>query len=284
MERTLDLDALRGLYAGVTLGSFAKAAERLGRSTSALSAQMQKLEHQAGVPLLRRAGRNLVPTPSGEILLSYARRLLDLNDEALSAVRSGDADGEVSLGVQEDFDILLTPLLASFSRSHPKVRLNVRVARNRDLLERVDAGVLDLALTWSGDPSSAGETLMLLPMCWILPRSPQPLRPECINLVAFEPPCLFRDAAVSALETAGLGWRSSFVSASLGGLLAAVAAGLGASVRTRLALPPSLIAVAGGSENWPPLPPVALKLHRTSKSNAAGHLEFALRETIADQL
>ena len=68
-----DLDVLRSFVTGIELGSFAQAADRLGRSTSAISAQLKKLEEQAGAPVLRKSGRGLVLTPAGEALLAYAR-------------------------------------------------------------------------------------------------------------------------------------------------------------------------------------------------------------------
>jgi DNA-binding transcriptional LysR family regulator len=87
----LDMDVLRTFVAGVDLGSFAKAAERVGRSPSAISMQLRKLEEQVGQPLVRKDGRSLALTEAGESLLSYARRLLDLNDEALMAARTSSA-------------------------------------------------------------------------------------------------------------------------------------------------------------------------------------------------
>src|ERR1700754_4567690 len=90
-----DLDVLRSFVTGMDLGSFAKAADRLGRSTSAISAQMKKLEEQAGTPIFRKAGRGLALTEAGETMLAYARRLLDLNDEAAAAVRGVDLAGWV---------------------------------------------------------------------------------------------------------------------------------------------------------------------------------------------
>lgn len=84
---TFDLEDLRSFVTGVELGSFAKAAERLGRSTSAVSAHLKKLEQQVGAPILRKAGRGMVMTETGETLLGYARRLLELNDEAAAAAR-----------------------------------------------------------------------------------------------------------------------------------------------------------------------------------------------------
>ncbi|MCE3519272.1 LysR family transcriptional regulator, partial [Escherichia coli] len=83
MRRTIfDLDVLRTFPTGVDLGSFAKAADRLGRSTSAVSAQLKKLEQQAGTPymIFQKSGRGLALTDAGETMLAYARRLLDLND------------------------------------------------------------------------------------------------------------------------------------------------------------------------------------------------------------
>lgn len=100
---TFDLEDLRSYVTGIELGSFAKAAERLGRSTSAVSAHLKKLEQQVGTPILRKAGRNMVMTEAGETLLGYARRLLELNDEAAAAVRGLDLHGRVRLGLQEDF-------------------------------------------------------------------------------------------------------------------------------------------------------------------------------------
>src|SRR5690348_11196492 len=83
MQRIVfDLDVLRSFVTGIELGSFAKAADRLGRSTSAISAQLKKLEEQVGVPILHKVGRGMAPTTVGELLLGYARRLLELNDEA----------------------------------------------------------------------------------------------------------------------------------------------------------------------------------------------------------
>src|SRR5574337_1807790 len=80
-----DVDTLRSFATCIELGSFAQAAGRLNRSTSAVSAQLKKLERQAGTPLLRKAGRGMILTEAGETMLGYARRLLELNDEAVAA-------------------------------------------------------------------------------------------------------------------------------------------------------------------------------------------------------
>src|SRR5579863_9447689 len=133
-----DLDVLRTFAAGMELSSFAKAADRLGRSTSAVSAQLKKLEGQAGATLLRKEGRGLALTAAGETMLAYARRLLELNDEAVAAVHEVEIEGWVRLGLQEDFaETLLPTVLARFGRAHPKVRIEAQVARNFELMERI---------------------------------------------------------------------------------------------------------------------------------------------------
>ncbi len=113
----LDLDALRSFVIGIETGSFAQAADRLGRSTSAVSAQLKKLEDQAETALVRKSGRGLALTESGEVLLSYARRLLSLNDEAISAVRGPELAGWIRLGIQEDFGETVLPQVLAGSHA-----------------------------------------------------------------------------------------------------------------------------------------------------------------------
>ncbi len=110
-------------------------------------------------------------------MLRFARRLVDLNDEAAVAVRGPDLEGWIRLGLQEDFgEAMLPDVLGRFSRAHPKVRIEARVARNTELLERIDSNELDLALVW-GDAVVAGsgaalggglhEMIAEPAMCWI---------------------------------------------------------------------------------------------------------------------
>lgn len=263
-----DLDVLRSFVSGIELGSFAKAAERLGRSTSAVSAQLKKLEEQAGKPLLRKAGRGMALTDAGEVMLAYARRLLELNDEAATAVRGGELEGSVRLGLQEDFgETLLPEVLGRFARAHPKVRIEVHIARNVELLSRIEAGRLDLALAWeAGERTAHAEHLLTLPMRWI-GAAHERLRgfvPEVepLPLVMLESPCLLRTAAIDALDRAGIAWRIAFTSASLAGVWAAVAAGLGLTLRTPLGLPASVHPLDAASGKLPKPGTLGLALYR----------------------
>src|SRR5215468_8536636 len=99
----LDMDVLRTLATAMELGSFARAAERLGRTQSAVSLQMRRLEAQLGETLLRKQGRGLALTDAGDVVLGYARRILELNDEAVAAARGISVEGSVRFGVPQDF-------------------------------------------------------------------------------------------------------------------------------------------------------------------------------------
>lgn len=260
-QLTFDLDVLRSFVLGIELGSFARAADRLGRSTSAVSAQLKKLEEQIDQPIVRKSGRGIVLTPRGELLMSYAKRMLELNDEAATAVRDMDLRGSVRVGLQEDFgEGLLTAALGSFARAHPNVRIEARIARNAELLDLIGSGELDLALAWdSGNGTPYSRLVAELPMCWIGRREDsEDVRAGILPLVTFDAPCVMRSAATDALNRAGVPWRIAFTSASLSGIWAAVGAGLGITIRTPIGLPKSLCTLS----SMPALPSIRLVVYR----------------------
>jgi DNA-binding transcriptional LysR family regulator len=272
---TFDLDVLRSFVTGVELGSFAKAADRLGRSTSAVSAQLKKLEDQAGTPVLRKSGRGMALTEAGETMLAYARRLLELNDEAAAALHGAELEGWVRLGLQEDFgESLLTDVLGRFARAHPRVKVEVRIARNTELLERISSGRLDLALAWeAGTSTPHAEHVGTVPLRWIAGADGAHVWPrddgEPLPLVMLEAPCIMRTAATTALDRANIPWRIAFTSASLAGIWAAVAAGLGVSLRTPYGLPASVRALLPHENVLPAMGELGLCLHRAEAEPSA---------------
>ena len=254
----LDMDVLRTFCLGIALGGFGKAAERVGRSPSAVSLQIRKLEEQVGQKLLRKDGRRVVPTEAGEALLGYARRILELNDEAVSALRTHGVEGWVRVGVPQDFsEDRLPVLLGRFTRAHPNVRVEVRVDRAGALIEAVEQARVDLALAWGDRRSAWCEDVLEQPMAWIAAPEFRRDPAEPLPLVLFDPPCTFRQAGTAALDRAGIPWRHVFASPSLSGLWAAVRAGLGVTVRTAAGVPPDLRAISG----LPELPAARLALH-----------------------
>ncbi len=148
----LESDVLRTFVAIAESGSFTRAAGQIYRSTSAVSMQIKRLEDTLGRPLFVREARQVRLTPAGETLLGYARRLLKLNEEAIAHFLQPALQGRVRFGTPADVGTRILPgLLALFARSHPGVEVDVSVARSIDMIERIDAGELDLALITTGN-------------------------------------------------------------------------------------------------------------------------------------
>lgn len=269
---TFDLEALRSFVWGMELGSFALAADRLSRSTSAVSAHLKKLEQQCGTPLTRKAGRQLVATGAGERLLGYARRLLALNDEAFEAVLQMPLEGQIRFGMQEDFsESVLPAVLGQFSRAHPNVRMFATVNRNAELLKGIRQRELDLALSWQDDAGTPhSRELGRLPLRWIA--SPEfngvaaLSEGEPLPLVMLDAPCLLRSRAIAALDRSGIPWRVAFVSRSLSGIWAAVSEGLGITVRTEAGMPSHLVRL--GCDELPALGDVGIQLHQAQPQSS----------------
>lgn len=302
-----DVDVLRSFSTGVALGSFARAADKLGRSPSAISAQLKKLEGQAGTPLFRKAGRGLELTDAGETMLAYAHRLLEINDEAAAAMRGVDLAGWVRLGLQEDLgENVLPGVLGRFARAHPRVRVEACVARSAELQERLELGALDLALMWEADGNVSrahGERLARLPLQWIGPAAVESLDApwwmdqqrggsarkatrEALPLILLDAPCPLRDIVTTALDRAGIAWRHAFTSASLAALWAATSAGLGLSVRTPVGLPAHVRALDRTGTRLPALPPLALAMYRlqAEPEPPVARLAELLRDGVATSL
>lgn len=255
------MDVLRTLITAYRLGSFSRAAAQIGRSQSAVSQQIDKLEEQVGEPLFVKQGRGLALTDAGELVLSYAQRILDLNDEAVEALRGRAVEGVVRFGLPADFaEVWLPAALAYFKQAYPAVRIEAVVDRNRRLLQQLDGGDLDLVLALNNDSRADAQPVATLPLVWIGSASAGPIwgQGEPVPLAVYEAPCFFRQRAIAALDQAGIAWRIAFTSPSLRGLWAAVEAGLGVTLRTAIALPDQLCALPG-TAGLPPLPAPSLK-------------------------
>ncbi len=228
----LDLELLKTLVCVVDEGSFTRAANRVHRTQSTVSQQVRKLEQSVGKTLLLRdrAGGNVSATEDGELMLAYARRLLAIAGEAehvLSAPRAGRV---IRLGVPEDFDVSrLTVLLAEFAARHAEVRLETVSGMSTDLRAGLASGELDLALI-KREPGD-GPCLAAWPerLVWV-GGHPREARAGVVPLVLFPQGCVYRKRMIYALESAGRPWHIAYLSHSLAGVQAAVAAGLGVSL------------------------------------------------------
>lgn len=229
----LDPDLLRTFLAFVDSGTLARAATAVGRSASAVTAQMQRLEEIVGEPLFLPAGRGRALTATGQELAGHARRILEAHRAALLSLKGSRAEGRLTVATTQDFaEHGLAPLLRLFAGTHARVRLNLRVGRSAELTQAFEAGDVDLLIAMRLKPSPDEVAVLREPMVW-LAGEPGLLRPEEeLPLALLDPPCGFRDAALSALDRAGRGYRIAATSQSLSGLRAAVGAGIAVTLRT----------------------------------------------------
>jgi DNA-binding transcriptional LysR family regulator len=234
----LDLELLRSFVSVVDAGGFTRAGERVHRTQSTVSQQIKRLEDDIGRPLLNRSGRQVVPTEDGERLLSYARRLLSLAEEARDVLARPTNEGAVRLGIPEDFAAYrLTKLLASCSRSRPGLRLDVRADQSVYLRRDLERGELDLALLKRNAGEKGGIGVWPERVHWVTSSAhPAHQESECVPLIFFPAGCLYRTRAIHAIESAGRSWHMAYTSSSLSGIQAAVAAGLGLSILPEMAI------------------------------------------------
>jgi DNA-binding transcriptional LysR family regulator len=259
----LDLDLLRAFTAVAETGSFTRAGARLGRTQSAVSLQIQRLETQLGVPLLTRDPRRSAPTPTGEALLTQARRLLRLNDEIVAGVTEHALEGEVRLGAPEDFATAHLPdVLGEFARSYPHVNLSVTCDLTLNIIEKMSKGELDLALI-KREPMGPemGAPVWREPLVWVAADASVLTAHEKIPLVAAPSPCVYRKRAIVALEALGRPWRVAYTSPSLAGQHAALRAGLGVTVLPSEMAPEDLT-VLGDADGLPKLADTEITLMR----------------------
>ncbi|RUR34313.1 LysR substrate-binding domain-containing protein [Vreelandella nanhaiensis] len=280
---TLDLTLLRTLVAIADTGSVTAAAKRLAYTQSTVSMQLQRLETHLALSLHERDGRRLRFTPDGERLITHARRLLALNDEAWGDMQAQQVTGDLTLGIPEDYASLLPSVFAYFHQLYPAVGLKVICGTSAHLVEQVKAAELDLALVTRQRNSPGGDVIRREPLVWAVGVNQQPLLSDPIPLALYSPGAdVFREVAEQALQGAGRNWRVAYTSQSMAGLAPIVIAGLAVVVVTRSMLTPSLRPL-DESSGLPALPMIELALHRAPHrpSEPARRLGELIREQLA---
>lgn len=237
----IDTVALQCFIACAETKSFTKAAERVSRTQSAVSQQVAKLENRLNKPLLIR-GKVFSLTSDGEVFLSYARQIFALHREVVERFREPELEGEVRFGLPENFaSIYLSEILADFSRIHPRILLNIECDLTLNLFQKFKKKKFDIVLVKMNRPEDFpnGVDVWSDPLKWVGDESLLcPKKP--IPLILSPQPCVYRNAAINALETAGRSWRLVFSSTSYTSTLAAVKASMGITVMPRAMIPDHL--------------------------------------------
>jgi DNA-binding transcriptional LysR family regulator len=251
---TLDLELLRTLVAIEERNSFAGAAIQLGKTQSAVTQQMQRLEDQIGHPLFEKQGRHKRLTPHGQKLLDYARHLLAINDDALRSLQQGNLEGVLRIGAPHDVaDTMLPTLLAQVARASPLLQLDIHVGRSPFLMESLKRGELDMTISNRNDPALDGVVLRTSPTVWLCSASYVHDRAKPVPLILVEGPSVFYRLAREALDAAGIPWSPNYTASSLIGIKAALRAGLGVTARG-IEMAGADLRVLGENDGLPRLP------------------------------
>lgn len=238
---SLDTVTLQCFLAVADTGSFTKAADRVGRTQSAISQQIAKLELITEKSLINR-GKTFSLTSDGELFLGYARRIFELHREALDRFKEPELEGEIRFGLPEDFaTMVLSDVLVEFSRLHPRVTLNVECDLTLTIFNRFSQGKSDLVLLKTHQPETLPKAVNIWSEAveWIgKPDFFSSMdRNTIIPLVLSPQPCVYRENVIQALEKAGIRWRLVYSSPSYAGRMAAVKAGLGISAIQKTMIP-----------------------------------------------
>lgn len=260
----VDTAVLRTFLALAESGSFSRAGALVGRSQSAVSEQIRKLEDMLGRTLLERTTRSVRLTVDGEHFLQHARAMVAQADAMLARFRAPDIAGEVRFGSPEDFASAYLPeILGVFAAAHPAVELHVTCQLTLPLVEDFEAGNLDLIIV-KQDPEHrypGARPLWRERLVWVAAASlshdiAEATRGRALPLVLSPAPCVYRSRATHTLGGAGVKWTSVFTSPSFAGQAAAVRAGLGYAVMPQTMVPSELAILS----DWPELAEVEIAI------------------------
>lgn len=223
----LDSDLLRTFLAVLDAGSISAGAERIGRSQSAASLQIKRLEEIIGHTLFDRHGRGIALTPLGEELRDIAQHVVDLLDASLGHLRSEEIAGSLRVGIPDEYGPDVLPaVLASYARHHPNVEVSVRCASSAEFPVLIDRSELDMAVHDVAMAKKRQKILRRQPTVWATSSRHRPDKKSPLPIAVFDRECWWREAAIGALKRQKMEFRIVYESESVAGITAAIESGM----------------------------------------------------------
>ncbi len=268
MTERLDIEGLRALVAISAHGGVTRAAEHMALSQPAVSHKIKRLETVLDFELLaRRAGGPLF-TEAGTHLLEYARRMMDLHDEALAALGKKSLAGTIRLGMTEDTtggDV--ARILGRFTRLHPETKVSTRVGQSLTLSEWLSSGEIDIAVIQVLRHEVRDDDLVLYEdrLHWIKSYDLSLNASAAVPFLSFDQKCFYKHWA----QSHGPGKEHQFETVlecpSVSGIISASRAGLGVALMNGLHVPSDLEVIEGV---FPEPPAIAYIARSTPKSRS----------------
>ncbi len=238
MTLPLDSDLMRAFLAVAETGSLTHAADRIGRTQSAVSMQIKRLEEALGQPLFTRLPRGVALTPRGEQLMPYARRVTSLLEEAAVALREKPLTGPVRVGIPDEYvGTFLPRALALFDERHPDVEVSVRCDFTDPQIKALADDLIDLAVVYESS-DTASEVLGVDPTVWVTStvHAQHLRRPVPVAMFFASDWC--RDYCIRSLDMNAIAWRTAFECDTASGMRMAACAGLAIAPLSRSTIPP----------------------------------------------
>lgn len=285
--QNIPMDLLRTFVIAVDSGSFTRAAELVGRTPSAISLQIKRLEEVVNASLFERDAHKMNVTAEGRIVEQYARRILALNDQALVSLRQPSVAGRVRLGAPHEYTASLLPeFLGKFAQSHPNVMLEVTSDLSKNLLRRQMAGEFDLVIALHENTApDGGRPIFTEPLVWVGGEDHESHLKTPLPLVLAPSPCIYRNRVLLGLNQIDRAHRTVYLSSSYSGVSAAVRAGIGVTAMAGSTTPAGTRHL-DEKDGLPCLGQLQLRLHRAAgaESEALLRLEDYIAGSFANAL
>jgi DNA-binding transcriptional LysR family regulator len=258
----LPIDNLRTLITIIDLGSYTKAAQRLGRTQPAITLQIQRLQELAGCRILKSGGRDFTLTDEGELLVRYARQILRLNDDIASRLMNRKPEGVVRIGLPTDYAVaFLQRVLINFMEQNRDVQLEISCDLSNHTLERISLDELDLAIAMYGEGQNGCLAFSWAERpIWVAAANSDIHLRDPVPIAAHDKGCEYRDRMIRALDSIGRPWRIVYSNPGISGLQEAVKAGLGVTALTKRTLMRGMRVLTEG-DGFPPLPDIRIGVH-----------------------
>lgn len=275
MSPPLESELLRTFLAIAEAGNVTRAAETLGRTQSAISMQVKRLEDMVRAPLFERGPRGVTLSPDGLRLVPYAQRIVGLIDETTSAMRSSPLDGPVRVGIPEEYTQTVLPrALAAFAECHPATEVTVLCGHSVQLTTAIDSDELDIAVVFDWRGTQKGEVLCIDPTVWVTSRAHEVHLARPVPVAVYRNSEWYRNFAIRSLEQHAIAYRQAFSCDTCGGLKTAVSAGLAIAPLARGNIPPTCRELTR-EDGFPPVDSSRVVLKRNPRRSSAAVIGMA---------
>jgi DNA-binding transcriptional LysR family regulator len=276
--RDVPTDLLRAFVAIIDLKGFARAGDQLGRTQSAISLRMKRLQEILEVPLFARDEGAAQLTEPGEIVANYARQILALNDEMLVRLARRESGGRLRVGMPHDYADHFLPTLMRDMETQDDIAFDVVCALSCELLQGLRDDLYDIVVAMTPDGPAPDPFMTWRDrLAWV--GCEGPARNNPLRLVCYPEGCLYRRAMLTALQRDGRPFSVVYASPSLNGIEAAVSTGFGVTVMSERVSRPALAPIADQA-GLPKLPDVVVGVYINPHLRTGFAKSFAAR--IAD--